>query len=64
MSSDISQGDISSLTVKPTLTTLPPELYDLIFVHCNLIDLHFKYSLDGKGFNEAKKDFFNLLNQK
>ena len=30
----------------------------------DLIELHFKYSLDGKGFEEAKKDFINLLVKK
>jgi hypothetical protein len=27
----------------------------------DLMDLHFNYSIEGKGFNDAKQDFFNLL---
>jgi hypothetical protein len=38
------------LRTKPTLTTLPSELYDLIFINCNLIDLHFKFRFTCKLF--------------
>src|SRR4051812_25658233 len=51
MSCNISQD---SLPAKPTLTTLPLELYNLIFAHCNLIDLHFKLRY-------TNKLFYNLI---
>ncbi|RIA93747.1 hypothetical protein C1645_819043 [Glomus cerebriforme] len=52
MDSKISQ--VQLLRTKPTLTTLPSELYDLIFANCNLIDLHFKLRY-------ANKLFYNLV---
>ncbi|CAI2179454.1 7785_t:CDS:1 [Funneliformis geosporum] len=39
---------------KPTFATLPPELYDFIFIHCKLQDLHFNLRC-------ANKLFYNLV---
>jgi hypothetical protein len=45
--------DIAPLSIKI--------IYKLLKSNINIMDLHFKYSVEGKGFTEAKNDFLNQI---
>ena len=45
------------------IPTLLKVFINLYIQKIDIIELHFKYTVEGKGFNEAKEDFVNLINR-
>lgn len=43
------------------LPTIMKILINQIKHHINIMDLHFKYSLNGKGFDDTKNEFLSLI---
>ena len=52
---------ISNIELDNTASPVLRLIQRLLKQKLDIMDLHFKYSLEGKGFQEAKEDFLNMV---